>query len=87
MLPLSPRTRDRVESLFAENRHEQVERLLINHCGNNLPFCEDKDEHQLERIRHAALKLSRGNCFRLREAVRLAKTDWRDLLVAAEGGS
>ena len=32
----------------------------------------------------AALKLSEGNLDRLREAIGLAKTDWRDLLMAAE---
>jgi len=37
----------------------------------------------MDRIRFAALKLSKGDLERLQEAVRLAKIDWRDLLVAA----
>ena len=49
--------------------------LLIHQCGNNLPFCEKQDEFQLERIRFSALKLSAG--------IKLAKEDWRDLIVAA----
>jgi hypothetical protein len=35
-------------------------------------------------VRFAALKLSAGGMDRLRKAIELAKTDWRDLLVAAE---
>jgi hypothetical protein len=37
----------------------------------------------LERYRYAALKLSGGDLGRLRQAIELAKSDWRDLLVAA----
>jgi hypothetical protein len=37
----------------------------------------------LERVRFAALKLSEGNMEKLHRAVKLAKADWRDLLVAA----
>ena len=40
----------------------------------------------LERIRFAVLKLSDGDVEKLDAAVNLAKTDWRDLLVAAGFG-
>ena len=65
---------------------DEVVELLLHQCGNNLPFCENSDEFQLERVRFAALKLSQGDIGRLREAVRLAQTDWRDLLMAAGFG-
>ena len=61
-----------------------VGELLLQQCGNNLPFSEHSDEFQLERVRFAALKLSAGNLDGLRKAIELAKTDWRDVLVAAE---
>ena len=38
----------------------------------------------LERVRSAAIRMSRGNMSDLREAVALAQLDWRDLLVAAD---
>jgi hypothetical protein len=41
----------------------------------------------MERIWLAALKLSGGDIGRLDNAVLLAQTDWRDLLVAAGFGS
>lgn len=81
---LGPKNTRCVRSLFPEGRHAQAERLLTNHCGNNLPFCEDKDEDGLERIRLAALHVSGGDYNKLCEAVRLARLDWRDLLAAAE---
>ncbi|HXK17899.1 MAG TPA: hypothetical protein VNG33_08855 [Polyangiaceae bacterium] len=37
----------------------------------------------LDRIRFAAVRFSGGRLSSLQEAVRLAQTDWRDLLVAA----
>jgi hypothetical protein len=40
----------------------------------------------VERIRFAALKLSEGSIARLKQAVLLANTDWRDLLVFAGFG-
>lgn len=50
-------------------------------------FCEESDEVQLERVRFAALKLSKGDLRELKKAVKLAQTDWRDLLMAAGFGN
>ena len=85
-LALSPEAQRRVEILFREKHRAGVIRLLIEECGNNLPFCENSNERDLERIRFAALKLSAGDVVRLRDAVGLARIDWRDLLVAAGFG-
>jgi len=80
---LSQDTEQRIAALFPPSFRAEVSELLIIQCGNNLPFCDHEDEFQLERIRFSALKLSVGNIEKLREAIKLAKTDWRDLLVAA----
>ena len=80
---LSPETERRVAALFAEKTRSEVRALLVNECGNNLPFCQDLDEFRLERIRFAALKLSGGDPQKLKRAIRMAKRDWRDLLMAA----
>ncbi len=37
----------------------------------------------MERLRFAAIKLSKGELNTLLDAIVLAQTDWRDLLVAA----
>lgn len=60
--------------------------MLAEQCGNNLPFLEKLNAQELERYQFAALKLSRGKLPRLLDAIQLAKTDWRDLLMAAGFG-
>jgi hypothetical protein len=39
-----------------------------------------------ERLRFAALRLSRGDLTGLADAIKLGNTDWRDLLMAADFG-
>ena len=73
----------RIALLFSEEERQAASALLDAECGNNLPFCADDTPAGLNRIRFAALKLSNGDLGKLREAVDLAKLDWRDLLVAA----
>ena len=85
--PLSPETQRRLDLLFAEKDRAEATRLLGEECGTNLPFLENLDAHRLERFRFAALKMSDGKLPLLRQAVDVAKKDWRDLLVAAGFGS
>ena len=84
--PLSPGTQRRLETLFGESDREEAAALLHQECGNNLPFLEELDGFRLERFRFAALKLSGGSMAKLREAIELAKIDWRDLLMCADFG-
>ena len=86
MSKLSEATRDKVRQLFPSRQQQDAADLLMIECGNNLPFCESSDEYALERIRFAVLKLSGGNLCELRRWVGLAKTDWRDVLMAAGFG-
>lgn len=81
---LSSETRSRLEALFAPSEQAEAEQLLVELCGNNLPFCDDSDATSLERLRFAALKISGGRLAELYSAVELANIDWRDLLVAAD---
>jgi len=84
---LSPKTEQHIAALFPAHFRGEASELLLHQCGNNLPFLEKCDEFQLERFRFAALKLSRGDMGKLREAVKLANQDWRDLLVSAGFGN
>lgn len=83
---LSPETERRVLLLFPVEQRDEVRRLLVEECGNNLPFLEKLDAAGLERYRFAALKLSEGELPKLKRAIEVAKVDWRDLLVAAGFG-
>ena len=82
-VPLSEATRERLEILFRREDVRAATELLVNECGDNLPYCNPNGPVECERIRFAALKLSGGRIDRLRDAIDLAKVDWRDLLMAA----
>jgi hypothetical protein len=81
--PLSPDTKLRVVALFSPDARAEVTELLARECGKNLPGCGLYDEFQLEQIRFAALKLSRGDLGRLRATIEQAKVDWRDVVLWA----
>ena len=83
---LTVETQRRIDALFPPQEREEASELLDRDCGTNLPFCENSSPESLERIRFAALKISRGKLERLLDAVLLAQTDWRDLLMAAGFG-
>ena len=80
---LSESTWEKIRELFPKEQHDEVATILETECGNNLPFLERETAYGLERFRFAALKLSDGKMEKLVGAVKLAKSDWRDLLVAA----
>jgi LPS O-antigen subunit length determinant protein (WzzB/FepE family) len=83
MVELSSETRLRLNALFRGQNRDEAEQLLTKECADNLPLMTKQNVRSLERIRIAALKLSDGRIDKLREAVELAKVDWRDLLLAA----
>lgn len=84
MTELSPRTRSHLEALFEPGDLAAAERILVSRCGARLPGMARASPLELERIRFAALRLSKGRLPDLAEAAALAETDWRDLLVAAD---
>jgi len=83
MTSLSDDTFEKIRALFPLEQQSNVANILAVECGNNLPFFENADEDQLERIRFAVLKLSDGDVSELKRAIHIAKIDWRDVLVAA----
>jgi len=84
MTALSQTTQQIVEKFFPPAQRPQVSQVLIEQCGNNLPMLENANEHDLERVRFAVIKISRGASDRFEVAVCLANTDWRDLLLEAD---
>ncbi|MEM7627751.1 MAG: hypothetical protein AAF333_19330 [Planctomycetota bacterium] len=84
--PITLATKNHLHKLFEERDYGEVEKLLVEDCGQNLPFCEDYYSQDLDRLRFAVLKLSGGDIDQLKQAIDLAKTDWRDLLMAAGFG-
>ena len=88
MVLLSEATRERVKRLFPAEKIVAVELLLAEECADNLPEWQRKSPtpEKLERIRFAVLKLSDGSMDRLRQAIALAKLDFRDVLMGAGFG-
>lgn len=84
MVELSALTKQHVAALFALHDIHEAEQLLARECADNLPLVGNPTPQGLERFRFAALRLSDGALPRLRDAIALAKTDWRDLLIAAD---
>ena len=80
---LTPRTKEVIARLFDSSTIPEVEGLLADECGNNLPLYKPATPEGLERIRFALLKISHGDINKLLEAISLAKRDWRDILVWA----
>ncbi len=86
MIKLSPKTIKLIDVLFSESLRSEVEELIVNMCSEDLPFCENKTPEDLERIRFSVLRLSSGQIDKLCDAIDLAQTDWRDLLMSADFG-
>jgi hypothetical protein len=55
---LSAETDERVRLLFPPEQRDEVRTMLVEECGNNLPFCQELDSSDLDRFQFAALKLS-----------------------------
>jgi hypothetical protein len=86
-IELSAGTSQRIALLFTASDVPEVARMLIERCGAELsPLGSRATPASLERLRYAALRLSGGDLRRLSEALDLAHTDWRDLLMAADFG-
>jgi len=72
-----------ITRLFPLEEREEVKRLLREDCGTALPGTRHASPEFYERVQCAALKVSEGRLDRLYDAIALAQTDWRDLLVSA----
>lgn len=84
MIELSVRTVKALEIIFQNDKLiEQAKEILVAECSENIPFYENSNSEEIERIRFSVLKISQGNLEKLKSAIELAKRDWRDLFVKA----
>jgi hypothetical protein len=74
----------KIDQTFSPQDRDIAKELLINECGRNLPFKAEATPQSLEQIRLAVVKLANGNLDDLRRHVQTVKSDWRDVIVAAE---
>jgi hypothetical protein len=83
MNEISPLVRRHILRLFEPAQQREVARLLRDDCAAALSDSKTASPKSVERIQCAALKASGGKLDKLYDAIALAQTDWRDLLVAA----
>jgi hypothetical protein len=83
MTDLTPLVQSHIVRLFPLEEQDEVTQLLQEDCGKVLPCTDNASPESFERIQCAALKLSEGRMDKLYDAIALAQTDWRDLLVSA----
>ena len=76
---ISPFVRSYAATLFAARSSEVVEQL----AALNQPPPEPNWAATRERVQMAVLLLSAGGFDRLEKALKVAATDWRDVLVSA----
>jgi len=87
MTAITQNTAKAISALFPAVVQNDVISELETKCSNNVPGCDSWTESQLERIWFAVLKLSNGEMNKLESFIKVANTDYRDLLMAAEFGS
>jgi len=83
---LSEATEARLVRAFAGGDLREARTLLENDCAENIPMWNPCSPSGLDRLRIAAIKASGGTIEGLVDAIALAQTDWRDLLVSAGFG-
>lgn len=86
MSALSPRTEKIIECLVKPDARAKVRERLESECSTEALGCTGWAPEEMERIWFAVLKLGAKTDSAFDSAVLLAKTDWRDLLMAAGFG-
>ena len=65
------KTIELIDKYFSAPENELALSLIMDECGNNLPFFEQAGPKDLERVRFAAIKFSDGDIDRLTTIVQL----------------
>ncbi|MBD3675917.1 MAG: hypothetical protein HUJ26_20605 [Planctomycetaceae bacterium] len=85
-IPLSEKTSQAAAVLFSEPVRTRIMTRLLQEVSDNIPWHENSNPERLERIRFSILKLIAEDAAKEDNAFRLAKKDWRDLLMEAGFG-
>lgn len=74
---LTPGLLEQIQKLFPPEHISKVSALLLT-------YGEKSHEREVERVRRGILSVSGNDIAKLERMVAMAKTDYRDLIVAAE---
>ena len=84
--PFSLRKKQLVENHFSAHHVADAVKRLEQDCGKMIPFYEDADKFQMERVRFAVIKFSEGQINIIINAITEARFDWRNLSMATGFG-
>lgn len=83
MSALTPRTLELIERIPQPELRERLLARLESECSKEALGCTGWAPEHMERLWFAILKLIGGESDKVDEVFALARSDWRDLLVAA----
>jgi len=86
MTDITKRTMKAIETLFSSEEQGIVKDELELNYFTNVAGCNGWSASQMERIWFAVLKSSNGQLSEFKTSIKLANTDFRDLLMIAEFG-
>jgi hypothetical protein len=86
MHTLSLNTKQLISILYEPRKAGKICSILELECGAESLGCVGWSPQQVERIMFAVLRLATERDGGLDTAIKLAKTDWRDLLMSAGFG-
>ena len=86
MIELSSRTLRLIETVIPLGDRERIARRLREEASEIIPFCENRSPEGMERIRFSILRVIAEGEWGEDEAFYWARTDWRDLFLAAGHG-
>ena len=85
-LPLTKRVKRALDVLFDEPMRSNLAKRLETEAAENIPFHDKSKSAEMDRIRFSLIKIIGENGVSEDSAFELAKTDWRDLFMAAGFG-
>jgi replicative DNA helicase len=86
MTEITGRTEKIAHSLFSRAQAIELCEILRSRCSGKDVHSAHFSAEEMERIHLSVLKLVGENAMDVESAIRLAQTDWRDLLMTADFG-
>lgn len=87
MIPLSDGTIALLDAVIDAESRNRIAVRILNEISENIPFCENSNPGDMERLRFSVLRLLAEGQMAEDDIFWLAKNDWRDLLMASGHGS
>ena len=85
-MELTRRVKKAINALFSANEAQRALYELEQNCSVRISSFKGWTQAQMEKVWLSVIKLSNGNLAKLKTAIELANTDYRDLFMSAGFG-